>query len=65
MALPGLLDSGQIVYTEFPQALVGKYQCHTQADLTALRAAGCALPFVDVATGVSRYVGWLARAGQS
>jgi ADP-L-glycero-D-manno-heptose 6-epimerase len=51
-----------IQYVDFPQALVGKYQCHTQADLGALRAAGCALPFVDVATGVQRYVQWLATA---
>ena len=59
------MATGQVKYVPFPPALVGKYQCHTQADLTALRATGCDLPFVDVATGVSRYVGWLARAGQS
>ena len=48
-----------IQYIDFPQALVGKYQCHTQADLTALRVAGCRHEFADVATGVSRYVRWL------
>jgi ADP-L-glycero-D-manno-heptose 6-epimerase len=65
LSLDELVAAGLVRYIPFPPALVGKYQCHTQADLTALRAAGCALPFVDVATGVSRYVGWLARAGQS
>ncbi|MCW5660630.1 MAG: ADP-glyceromanno-heptose 6-epimerase [Burkholderiaceae bacterium] len=49
-----------VEYVDFPQALVGKYQCFTQADLTALRAAGCDHAFIDVATGVRRYVDWLA-----
>jgi ADP-L-glycero-D-manno-heptose 6-epimerase len=40
--------------------LVGKYQSYTQADLTALRAAGCDLEFADVATGVASYMRWLA-----
>ncbi len=35
-------------YVPFPEALVGKYQCVTQADLSALRAVGCDLQFVDV-----------------
>jgi ADP-L-glycero-D-manno-heptose 6-epimerase len=47
----GLLD-----YVPFPDALRGKYQCYTQADLTALRAAGCDHPFADVATGVAKYM---------
>ena len=49
-----------IDYIDFPSALVGKYQSYTQADLTALRAAGCDLPFADVATGVASYMNWLA-----
>jgi ADP-L-glycero-D-manno-heptose 6-epimerase len=65
LSLAELVGAGLVQYLPFPPALVGKYQCHTQADLGALRAAGCALPFVDVTTGVSRYVGWLARPGQS
>jgi ADP-L-glycero-D-manno-heptose 6-epimerase len=40
----------------FPDALRGKYQCYTQADLTALRAAGCDHAFADVATGVAAYM---------
>jgi len=41
---------------------VGRYQCHTQAELAALRGIGCQLPFMDVDAGVSRYVDWLSTA---
>ncbi|MCJ0764056.1 ADP-glyceromanno-heptose 6-epimerase [Variovorax terrae] len=47
---------GLVEYTPFPDALRGKYQCYTQADLTALRAAGCEHAFADVQTGVAQYV---------
>ena len=40
---------GLLEYIPFPDALRGKYQCYTQADLTALRAAGCDHAFADVA----------------
>ena len=49
-----------IQYIEFPQALVGKYQSYTQADLSALRAVGCEHPFADVQTGVTAYMRWLS-----
>ena len=52
-----------VEYVDFPDALVGKYQCFTQADLTRLRAAGCDHVFADVATGVERYVRWLSSDG--
>ena len=54
---------GAIEYIPFPEALQGKYQSFTQADLTALRAAGYDAPFLTVAEGVQRYVAELARAG--
>jgi len=50
------LREGRIVYTSFPPQLVGKYQSYTQADLTKLRAAGYAAPFVSVPEGVAHYV---------
>jgi ADP-L-glycero-D-manno-heptose 6-epimerase len=53
--------TGLIEYVPFPDALRGKYQCYTQADLGALRAAGCDHVFADVQTGVSRYMADLAR----
>lgn len=52
---------GLIEYVPFPDALRGKYQCYTQADLTVLRAAGCDHAFADVATGVARYMAELAK----
>lgn len=60
LSLEQQIARGLIEYIPFPQALIGKYQCHTQADLTSLRASGCDVEFVDVATGVRRYSEWLA-----
>ena len=59
LTLEQQVSQALIEYVPFPQNLVGKYQCHTQADLTALRATGCDVQFVDVATGVRRYAEWL------
>ena len=53
--------AGLIDYVPFPDALRGKYQCYTQADLSALRSVGCQHAFSDVALGVSRYMQWLAQ----
>ncbi len=60
LSLEAITAAGLIEYVPFPDALRGKYQCYTQADLTALRATGCDHPFADVQTGVSRYVQWMA-----
>jgi ADP-L-glycero-D-manno-heptose 6-epimerase len=48
--------SGEIEYIPFPEHLKGRYQSYTQADLTALRAAGCDLKFRNVEAGAARYV---------
>ncbi|HSB99249.1 MAG TPA: ADP-glyceromanno-heptose 6-epimerase [Burkholderiaceae bacterium] len=61
LPLQELVARGIVEYVDFPAALVGKYQCFTQADLSALRAAGCGHAFADVASGVRRYVRWLAE----
>jgi ADP-L-glycero-D-manno-heptose 6-epimerase len=61
LSLAQMAAQETLQYIPFPDTLVGKYQCHTQADLTALRSAGCDVTFVDVATGVRRYVDWLSR----
>jgi ADP-L-glycero-D-manno-heptose 6-epimerase len=61
LPLEQLVAHGLIEYIDFPQALVGKYQSFTQADLSALRAVGCDHHFMDVASGVKRYVDWLAE----
>ena len=52
----GAVARGLLEYVPFPDALRGKYQCYTEADLTALRAAGCHHAFADVQTGVARYI---------
>jgi ADP-L-glycero-D-manno-heptose 6-epimerase len=56
------VQAGLLEYIPFPDALRGKYQCHTEADLGRLRAAGCDHAFADVRTGVGRYMQWLERA---
>jgi len=60
LSLADIAASGLIEYIAFPDALRGKYQCYTQADLGRLRAAGCSHAFADVQTGVAKYVRWLA-----
>ena len=51
-----LVKEKKIEYIAFPEALKGKYQSHTQADLSRLRAAGYKAKFLTVQEGVSRYV---------
>lgn len=51
-----LVRQQKLEYIPFPEALRGKYQSYTQADLSALRAAGYKAKFLTVQEGVSRYV---------
>ena len=50
---------GAINYIPFPEVLKGKYQSYTQADITALRAAGYTTPFTSLEDGVHDYYQWL------
>jgi ADP-L-glycero-D-manno-heptose 6-epimerase len=50
---------GLIDYAPFPEALKGKYQNFTQADVGALRRAGYTAPLLTVEEGVGRYVAQL------
>ena len=59
--LSAMVAQGLIEYIPFPDALRGKYQCFTQADLGALRSSGCDHVFADVAQGVAAYAKWLGR----
>jgi len=61
LSLAALTEADLIEYIPFPDALRGKYQCYTQADLSALRATGCEHTFADVQSGVSKYVQRLAK----
>ena len=57
--LEALRQQGLIEYIPFPEALRGKYQSFTQADLARLRAAGYTASFASVEEGVAEYVRWL------
>lgn len=59
LSLEAQVQQGLLRYIPFPDDLKGRYQSHTQADLTQLHAAGYDKPFRDVQTGVSQYVGRL------
>jgi len=59
LTLKELVAQGILEYTEFPDALKGKYQSFTQADITKLRDIGYNAPFLTVQQGVDRYVDWL------
>jgi ADP-L-glycero-D-manno-heptose 6-epimerase len=59
LSLAEAVTQVRIEYVPFPEALRGKYQAYTQADLTLLRAAGFTRPTASVEQGVASYVGWL------
>ena len=64
LALPELVEQGLVRYIDFPDDLKGRYQSHTQADLTQLRAAGYEQPFRDVQQGVTEYVQLMLEQGR-
>ena len=47
------LGQGRIEYIPFPEALVGKYQSFTQADVRSLRTAGFTAPFTELEAGIA------------
>jgi ADP-L-glycero-D-manno-heptose 6-epimerase len=47
------LGQGRIEYIPFPDALRGKYQSFTQADVRSLRAAGYTAPFTELEAGIA------------
>ena len=59
--LSALQKAQTIRYVSMPEALNGKYQSFTQAEVSKLRSAGYAKPFLTVEQGVDRYVQWLAE----
>jgi len=61
LSLSSAIQEGLIQYTDFPDSLVGKYQCFTQADLTQLRQIGCSHQFKNVQQGVSEYMDHLIK----
>ena len=54
------VESGLMKYIEFPEALVGKYQSYTQADLSKLKSEGGYVDeFASVDVGVAAYISQL------
>ena len=63
LSLQELVQQGLLRYISFPDDLKGRYQSYTQADVSALRAAGFTQAFRDVQTGVAEYVRALHQIG--
>ncbi|MDR2637390.1 MAG: ADP-glyceromanno-heptose 6-epimerase, partial [Zoogloeaceae bacterium] len=55
LSLAGIVGQGLLEYIPFPEALEGKYQAFTQADISRLREAGYDEPFASVEEGVGQY----------
>ncbi len=61
LTLEEMRARGMVEYIAFPDALRGKYQSFTQADIASLRRAGYAKPFLTVEEGVARYCAHLLK----
>jgi ADP-L-glycero-D-manno-heptose 6-epimerase len=55
LTLDEMRARNMIEYIAFPDALKGKYQSHTEADISMLRETGYEHPFLAVDEGVARY----------
>ena len=51
--------AGSVEYVDFPQELPAAYQSFTEAELTALRAAGYRQPFTSLEAGIESYLAQL------
>ena len=56
LSLAEAVASGELEYIAFPEALKGKYQAFTQANLENLRKAGCDVEFRTVQEGTREYM---------
>jgi ADP-L-glycero-D-manno-heptose 6-epimerase len=56
MTLHDIVAKGLIEYVPFPEALKGKYQSFTEADMSRLRATGYPGEFMNVEQGVAAYL---------
>jgi ADP-L-glycero-D-manno-heptose 6-epimerase len=55
-ALIGRMGRGRVEYIPFPDALRGKYQSFTEANIDALRASGYARAFATIEEGIGRLI---------
>lgn len=65
LSLQEMVAQGIVEYIDFPEALKGKYQSYTEADIGKLRAAGYADAFHSVEQGVTKYVSHLAATAKA
>ena len=56
LTLEEAVATGELEYIAFPEALKGKYQAFTQANLENLRKAGCDVEFRTVQEGTREYM---------
>jgi len=61
LSLEECIAQGLLEYIPFPEALKGKYQSYTQADVSQRRETGYGKPFLTVEQGVERYVASLLK----
>ncbi len=62
LTLEEAVASGELEYIPFPEALKGRYQAYTQANLDNLRLAGCDVRFSSVEEGTADYMRELLKA---
>ena len=58
-----ILEKGEIIYRDFPEELIGKYQNYTCSDNTALLAAGYDSGFTPLGKAVKEYIARLEAGG--
>ena len=61
LSLAQIVERKLLTYIPFPDALKGKYQSFTQADILRLRQSGYTREFRDVGAGVTAYMAWLQK----
>ena len=61
LTLEQMRSQGIVTYIDFPEALKGKYQSYTEADMGAFGQAGYDDAFLSVEEGVARYVRHLLK----
>jgi ADP-L-glycero-D-manno-heptose 6-epimerase len=63
LSLQEMVSQGIVEYIDFPEALKGKYQSYTEADIGNLRTVGYKDAFNSVEQGVTKYISFLANKG--
>ena len=62
LSLAEAVATKEITYVAMPDALIGKYQSYTQADLSKLKSTGFNGSFDNVNQGITKYISCLSTA---